>query len=850
MSSISNDILSILRSTFNRLKVPTVHDKVYNDECVLTFDSPFSDNGLYVNIITWQGFGEEVLQYDISKGGRVYLHQKWTQVLKQEEESDNNNGPSKLAIGIPGGFITESKYDIIKEHSVVVIDQNNNLIRLPFPNPDLPEFLSTVINGIIEHNGMKSKMQENQWDADQDKVVSKYAENLVQLDNGKKISNDPNTWKCELRGDSENLWLNLSTGYIGGGRKNWDGTGGSGGALQHYIDTGKQYPLCVKLGTITPNGADVWSYSGDEDNLVIDPHLGKHLAHWGIDIMKLDKTDKSLGEMEVDLNMKYDWSRIIEDGENLQLRSGPGSVGLRNIGSSCYMNSVLQVMATMPEVKNRYFDKAAEIMASAPTDPTSDFACQFSKVVRALNSSRYVPPLKDPSAMVSIENGENSIDESTFEKYVVAPRMFKHLVGKGHAEFSGGRQQDASEYLSFLLEVISKAEKTSLRRIDSTSSADTSSIFDFNVEYKYVCPVTGQVKYNLEKNSLVNLFIPLDKAVNKDQVEQESKKARIEETASSNHEVKPIVPLELCLESFLGEEQVQMYNSGIQSNVLAKKSTTFKTFPRYLAIILKRYFVNDKWMQVKIDAHIPMPEHLDLSSFKSIGPLPDEKQWVEDSGVTNADRQNPQSAPLQPDETLVLQLISMGFSENGCKRAAIATNNADVETSMNWIFEHMEDPDFNDPISTTSAAPIPASTNNPSSEMIEIISSMGYTAEQGKAALKATDNNLESALDWIFSHMDNLDAAVMEVNSSASNTAAPVDTTSSTVGLESDGKYSLLGFISHIGKNTESGHYVSHIKKDGEWRLYNDEKVALSTKPPFELGFIYFYRLDDAPETL
>ena len=151
MSSISNDILSILRSSFSRLKIPTVHDKVYNDECVLTFDSPFSDNGLYVNIITWQGFGEDVLQYDISKGGRVYLHQKWTQILKQEEKSsDSNNGPSKLAIGIPGGFITESKYDIIKEHSVVVIDQNNNLIRLPFPNPDLPEFLSTVINGIIE----------------------------------------------------------------------------------------------------------------------------------------------------------------------------------------------------------------------------------------------------------------------------------------------------------------------------------------------------------------------------------------------------------------------------------------------------------------------------------------------------------------------------------------------------------------------------------------------------------------------------------------------------------------------------------------------------------------------------
>jgi ubiquitin carboxyl-terminal hydrolase 5/13 len=60
----------------------------------------------------------------------------------------------------------------------------------------------------------------------------------------------------------------------------------------------------VKLGTITANSADVWSYAPDEDCLVKDPLLPQHLAHWGIDIMKLEKTDKSLTEMEVELNMK------------------------------------------------------------------------------------------------------------------------------------------------------------------------------------------------------------------------------------------------------------------------------------------------------------------------------------------------------------------------------------------------------------------------------------------------------------------------------------------------------------------------------------------------------------------
>ena len=191
-----------------------------------------------------------------------------------------------------------------------------------------------------------------------------------------------------------------------------------------------------------------------------------------------------------------------------------------------------------------------------------------------------------------------------------------------------------------------------------------------------------------------------------------------------------------------------------------------------------------------------------------------------------------------------MELMNLGFCMNGCKRAALATNNADVETTMNWIMEHMEDPDFNDPIAKPEILNSIVS-NDPPAEMIEIISSMGYTTNQAKAALKATDNNLERAVDSIFSHMDDLDQAVMEANKVGNDVLPAV----SKVGIDGSGKYTLLGFISHIGKNTDSGHYVCHIKKDGEWKLFNDEKVAVSTKPPTELGFIYFYRLDDASES-
>mmetsp|Transcript_838 Transcript_838/g.1283 ORF Transcript_838/g.1283 Transcript_838/m.1283 type:complete len:599 (+) Transcript_838:963-2759(+) len=138
-------------------------------------------------------------------------------------------------------------------------------------------------------------------------------------------------------------------------------------------------------------------------------------------------------------------------------------------------------------------------------------------------------------------------------------------------------------------------------------------------------------------------------------------------------------------------------------------------------------------------------------------------------------------------------------------------------------------------------------------EAVMMLSSMGYTTEQTTAALLATDNSIERAADWLFSHADDLDAAVAEVTtsnrlSSATSTGAgaaavsPVD--------DGEGKYTLMAIISHIGKSTESGHYVCHIKnKLGQWVLYNDEKVGKCSKAPLDYGFMYLYKRDDGPGT-
>lgn len=61
-------------------------------------------------------------------------------------------------------------------------------------------------------------------------------------------------------------------------------------------------------------------------------------------------------ELELDLNQKFgEWAAIQEAGSNLQPLYGPGYTGLINLGNSCYLNSTMQVIFTVPGFVERYF---------------------------------------------------------------------------------------------------------------------------------------------------------------------------------------------------------------------------------------------------------------------------------------------------------------------------------------------------------------------------------------------------------------------------------------------------------------------------------------------------------------
>ena len=64
-------------------------------------------------------------------------------------------------------------------------------------------------------------------------------------------------------------------------------------------------------------------------------------------------------EINLDLNLNFALSKLVEGKEKEEPLYGPSLTGINNIGNTCYMNSVLQVLNGLPEYQNQYY-KAGE----------------------------------------------------------------------------------------------------------------------------------------------------------------------------------------------------------------------------------------------------------------------------------------------------------------------------------------------------------------------------------------------------------------------------------------------------------------------------------------------------------
>ncbi|KAK0733025.1 hypothetical protein B0T26DRAFT_669481 [Lasiosphaeria miniovina] len=768
------------------LSKPTPTDSVYREDCTQCFDSIDDPAGLDVCLKCFNGgcVGDRnhAKLHSITRNHPLVLNIRRTRKAVVRDEPPPKM--SKLAIAAE----TEAdRYDT----ALAVKCLECGIQDLDKLGPAL----APVVEGIMSANTFSKKEEVKAWEQEMTSC-----EHILLMQQGppQKIESQDlgHCSKCDLK---ENLWLCLECGNLGCGRAQFGGVGGNSHALAHKNET--THGVAVKLGSITPEGtADVYCYNCDEER--VDENLGAHLANWGIILSERQKTEKSLTEMQIEQNLRWEFSMTTEDGKELNPLYGPGLTGLKNLGNSCYLASILQCLYDLPSFQKRY--SGALESALDLSDPAQDLETQLQKIGDGLLSGRYSKPDSD---VVASEHSP----ELPHQKGL-APAMLKHLVGRGHAEFSTMRQQDAFELLQHLIKLITRSKHTAGRE-DPTQS------MRFVMEQRLQCLNCKKVRYSNDEQDSIFIDVPLEK---------------LPAEEGEEPKYKPVT-LKQCIDNLTTSEVVELTCPSCGSKDGFTKRQLFKTFPEVLVVNARKMAIIN-WVPVKVDVPVIAGDGpFSLDDYLSPGLQPGEETLPEDSAAAGG------APAFVPHAESLTMLEGMGFPRVRCDKALHATGNSDGNAAMEWLFAHMDDPDIDVPLDLGGAVGKGGAAADP--EKLATLESMGFVGPRAVKALGETGGDVERAIDWLFSHLDDQGDASEEPNASepaASGTLAGSSSLPATFQLQS--------IVCHKGTSIHAGHYVAFIRKklgdETSWVLFNDEKVVkvVDVEEMKKFAYMFFFK--------
>lgn len=136
-------------------------------------------------------------------------------------------------------------------------------------------------------------------------------------------------------------------------------------------------------------------------------------------------------------------------------KSGVKVVGLRNLGNTCFMNSVLQSLSNIKEFSH-YFNALPSLESPG-------------KAQRVYYSRSHKENSADANVVEELRKVLISLSRGGDGSKGISPECLFHVIWKVVPQFRGHRQHDAHEFLRYMLDRL----HTELQHVDSVGGSDS-----------------------------------------------------------------------------------------------------------------------------------------------------------------------------------------------------------------------------------------------------------------------------------------------------------------------------------------------------------------------------------------